>query len=41
MKRMHSAAIVAIITIVIFVAVPHRAQAQWILLEDTAHQMVQ
>lgn len=41
MKRTHNLAIAAFFTLVILVAFPRSSQAQWILLEDTAHQMVQ
>ena len=43
MKRTYSAAITAIFALVMLfgLGLPHSTQAQWILLEDTAHRMVQ
>ncbi|MGE3801879.1 MAG: tetratricopeptide repeat protein [Candidatus Kapaibacterium sp.] len=41
MKRTHSLAIATFFALVILVAFPRSSKAQWILLEDTAHRMVQ
>ena len=41
MKRTHSLAIATFFALVILVAFPRSSQAQSILLEDTAHRMVQ
>ena len=41
MKRIHFIAATAAMFITLAVAAPRSAQAQWVLLEDTAHSMVE
>ncbi len=41
MKRIHRIAIAATVLFILFAASPHTAQAQWVLLPDSAHRMVE